>query len=58
MFGIGTPPCGSNGLNRTHGSGPFEVTSTTTAPGHRFSMAAGFVRRLSTATGMAHLGWG
>src|SRR5688572_13237690 len=28
----------------------------TTAPGHRRAMVGGLVRRLSTATGMAHLG--
>ena len=50
VFGMGMPPCGKNGLNRTHGSTPFEVTSMIAAPGQSFSTLASFLRRLSTAT--------
>ncbi|GGV04406.1 hypothetical protein GCM10010182_23420 [Actinomadura cremea] len=48
--GTGTPPCGQNGLKRTQGSGPFEVASTTTAPGNSASNDFAPRRRLATQT--------
>jgi hypothetical protein len=46
--GTGMPPCGKNGLNRTHGSGPREVTSMTVASGNAARTDSGFRRRLAT----------
>src|SRR3954466_5454324 len=44
-------PCGYNGLHRTHGSGPRDVTSTTTASG--YLAATAFLLRLTTWTVMS-----
>lgn len=42
------PPCGENGLGRTHGSGALEVTSMTSAPGNAAVSDAIARRRLAT----------